>query len=145
LVTGTGIGNFSSKLAFRATAMNVTGSYPAKFAYINDDFKLNHLDLYAYYFAGKDDFHSVVNSPDSTYDQLLSEYGLAGLFSFACFYIAFFVQKLTRNASTIPLILLMLGVFFIEYWFEHLSVIVFFELLLFVNIKEITEKKIETA
>ena len=144
LFTGTGIGNFSSKLAFRATAMNLTGSYPARFAYINDDFKLNHLDLYAYYFAAKDDFHSVVNSPNSTYDQLLSEYGLAGLLSFAFFYIAYFVAKLKRHSTAIPLIIFMLGVFFIEYWFEYLSVVIFFELLLLLNIKETSTIKFET-
>lgn len=145
LATGTGIGNFSSKLAFRATAMNVTGSYPARFAYINNDFRVNHLDLYAYYFAGKDDYHSVVNSPNSTYDQLLGEYGLAGLLGFLWLYIGFFVKKVRRHTAAIPLILLMLGVFFIEYWYEHLSVVIVFELLLFLNIKEITDQKIETA
>jgi hypothetical protein len=145
LFTGTGVGNFSSKLAFRATAMNLTGSYPARFAYINDDFKLNHLDLYAYYFAGKDDFHSVVNSPNSTYDQLLSEYGLAGLLSFVFFYIAFFVTRLKKRSTAIPLIIFMLGVFFIEYWFENLSVIIFFELLLLLNIKETIVIKFETT
>ena len=145
LATGTGIGNFSSKLAFRATAMNVTGSYPARFAYINNDFRVNHLDLYAYYFAGKDDYHSVVNSPNSTYDQLLGEYGLAGLLGFLWLYIGFFVKKVSRHTAAIPLILLMLGVFFIEYWYEHLSVVIVFELLLFLNIKEITDQKIETA
>jgi O-antigen ligase len=145
LLTGAGIGNFSSKLAFRATAMNLTGNYPVRFAYINDDFKLNHLDLYAYYFADKDDYHSVVNSPNSTYDQLLSEYGLAGLFSFLIFYIAFFVTKLKRHSVAIPLVMFMLGVFFIEYWFEHLSVVIFFELLLLLNIKETIAIKFETT
>lgn len=145
IITGTGIGNFSSKLAFRATAMNLTGSYPARFAYINDDFKLNHLDLYAYYFAGKDDYHSVVNSPNSTYDQLISEYGLAGLMSFVFFYILFFVKKLKKYSAAIPVMIFMLGMFFIDYWFENLSVVILFELLLFVNIKQTSIRKIETA
>ena len=136
LLTGNGMGNFSSKLAFRATAMNLTGSYPARFAYINEDFKLNHLDLYLYYFTDKDDYHSVMNSPNSTYDQLLSEYGLAGLISFAIFYISFFARQLKKHSAAIPLILFMIGAFFMEYWFEQLSVVVFFELLLFFNIKE---------
>lgn len=145
LFAGNGIGNFSSKLAFRATAMGFTGSYPQQFAYINQDFRSNHLNLYLYYFTGKDDYHSVVNSPDSTYDQLLSEYGLAGLFSFACFYLAFFAKRIRRHSWAIPLLLFMSGVFFIGYWFEHLSVVVLFELLLFLNIKETTETKFETA
>jgi hypothetical protein len=142
LLTGNGIGNFSSKIAFRATAMNLTGSYPARFAYINNDFESNHLDLYLHYFTDKDDYHSVMNSPNSTYDQLLSEYGLAGMISFVLFYILFFAKQVKKNSFAIPLILFMLGVFFIEYWFEHLSVVIFFELLILLNIKETTVNKI---
>lgn len=141
IFTGTGIGKFSSKLAFRATAMNLTGGYPAKLVYINDDFKSNHLDLYLFYFTDKDDYHSVMNSPNSTYDQLLSEYGLAGLLSFVIFYLVFFAKQVKKHAAAIPLILFMLGAFFIEYWFEQLSVVIFFELLLFINIKETTVNK----
>ena len=141
IFTGTGIGKFSSKLAFRATAMNLTGGYPAKLVYINDDFKSNHLDLYLFYFTDKDDYHSVMNSPNSTYDQLLSEYGLAGLLSFVIFYLVFFTKQVKKHAAAIPLILFMLGAFFIEYWFEQLSVVIFFELLLFINIKETTVNK----
>lgn len=141
IFTGTGIGKFSSKLAFRATAMNLTGGYPAKLVYINDDFKSNHLDLYLFYFTDKDDYHSVMNSPNSTYDQLLSEYGLAGLLSFVIFYLVFFAKQVKKHAAAIPLILFMLGAFFIEYWFEQLSVVIFFELLILLNIKETTVNK----
>lgn len=136
LVTGAGMGNFSSKLAFRATAMKIAGGYPGKVAYINDDFKTNHLDLYLYYFTGRAELHSVTNSPNSTYDQLLSEYGLAGLFSFAFFYISFFWKKLISRSYGVPVLLFMLSAFAIDYWFEQLSVVVFAELLLLVNIKE---------
>ncbi|MEO6541425.1 MAG: hypothetical protein ABIN74_10555, partial [Ferruginibacter sp.] len=137
LITGTGVGNFSSKLAFRATSMKVTGSYPQKYSYIHEDFKSNHLDLYVYYFANKDGYHSIINSPNSAYDQLMAEYGLMGIFSFIFFYIAFFVKQLSKQAYAVPLCLFFLGALFIEYWFEQLSIIILFELLLFLNIKEI--------
>lgn len=137
ILTGAGAGNFSSKLAFRATSMKVAGGYPAKFAYISDDFRNNHLDLYLYYFTGKDDYHSIINSPNSTYDQLLGEYGLLGLVSFVIFYLVFFIKRVKKSSYAIPLFLFMLGAFGIEYWFEQLSVVIFFELLLFLNIKEI--------
>lgn len=136
ILTGAGLGNFSSKLAFRATCMNLSGGYPLRFAYINEDFKANHLDLFLFYFTDKDDYHSVMNSPNSTYDQLLSEYGLTGLISFAFFYIGFFVRQMKLRSLAVPVILFMLGAFFIEYWFEQLSVVVFFELLVLLNIKE---------
>ncbi|MBL0183797.1 MAG: hypothetical protein IPP96_16520 [Chitinophagaceae bacterium] len=145
LLTGTGTGNFSSKLAFRATAMKLTGGYPASLAYISNDFRSNHLDLYLYFFTNKDDYHSIVNTPNSTYDQLLSEYGLAGLISFVGFYMAFFLKQLRKRSYAIPLFLFMTGAFFIDYWFEQLSVVVFFELLVWLNIKEESNKKINEA
>lgn len=146
LLTGTGAGNFSSKLAFRATAMKVAGGYPEKYAYSSKEFRSNHLDLYLFFFTRKDDYHSIVNSPNSTYDQLLSEYGLAGLVSFIGFYVIFFMKQINMRSYALPLFLFMAGAFFIDYWFEQLSVVVFFELLLWLNIKEASNKKInETA
>jgi hypothetical protein len=86
----------------------------------------------------------VANSPNSTYDQLISEYGLAGLISFMGFYILFFLKRLKKHSVAIPLFIFMLGAFFIEYWFEHLSVVILFELLLLINIKETGAIKFET-
>jgi len=137
-LTGTGMGNFSSKLAFRVTGMKVAGGYPEKYVYINEDFKENHLDLYLFYFTNTDDLHSVANSPNSTYDQLLGEYGLAGLLAFAFFYVLYFWKRIKKASYAMPLLIFMVGAFFIEYWFEQLSVVVFFELLMMLNIKETT-------
>lgn len=139
LLAGTGVGNFSSKLAFRATGMNVAGGWPEKYVYINEEFKKNHLDLYLFYFAGPDDLHSIINSPNSTYDQLVSEYGLLGIAAFAFFYIGYFIRRIKLTTYTISLMLFMLGAFTIEYWFEQLSAVVVFELLLLLNIKENTQ------
>ena len=135
-ITGTGIGNFSSKLAFRVTGMKVAGGYPEKYVYINEDFKVNHLDLYLFYFTSPDDLHSIANSPNSTYDQLIGEYGLVGLLAFAFFYALYFKKRIKNRSYALPLLIFMLGTFFIEYWFEQLSVVVFFELLILLNIKE---------
>jgi hypothetical protein len=138
--TGTGPGNFSSKLAFRATALKIGGGYPDKYVYINPDFKKNHLDLYLYYFAKSDTLHSLTNTPNSVYDQLLSEYGLLGLVSFIFFYLGYFASRYSDLSYGIPLLLLMAGLFFTDYWFEQLSVVVLFELLLLLNIKETANK-----
>lgn len=137
ILTGAGMGNFSSKLAFRATAMKIGGGYPARFAYINDDFRINHLALYSYYFTGRDGLHSIINSPNSTYDQLLSEYGILGLLCFPLFYVTFFRKILKHRSYGLSMLLFMLGAFAIDYWFEQLSVVVFLEFLLLVNIKEL--------
>jgi hypothetical protein len=81
-----------------------------------------------------------VNNPASVYDQFISEYGLAGLLAFFIFYIGFFLKSAKRLSYSIPLILLLSGIFFFDYWFEQLSIVVFFELLLFLNIKEGIQK-----
>lgn len=140
IITGTGIGNFSSKLAFRTTGLNIAGGYPQKYIYLNPAFVSNHLDLYLKYFTKEDGRHSIVNNPNSVYDQLLSEYGLLGLGAFVIFYLGFFISKLKTAAYGIALIIFLSAIFFVDYWFEQLSIVVFFELLFFLNLKE--EQKI---
>lgn len=135
IITGTGIGNFSSKLAFKATGLNITGGYPQRFIYRNDAFVKNHLDLYLYFFTQDDGSHSIINNPNSVYDQLIGEYGFAGLLAFFIFYIGYFIKYKKQLTYGIPMLLLLSGFFFVDYWFEQLSVVVFFELLMFLNIK----------
>ncbi len=136
IFTGLGIGNFASKLAFRTTSMKVAGGYPKRFTYISDAFRSNHLDLYLFYFTNKDDFHSMAHSPNSTYDQVVSEYGLVGFAAFVFSYLLFFIKRIKRNTYAVPLFLFMLGTFFTDYWFEQLSVVLFFELLILLKHKE---------
>lgn len=141
IVAGLGTGNFSSKLAFRTTGLDISGSYPRKLIYINDAFISNHLDLYLYFFTKKDGAHSIINNSDSVYEQLLSEYGLLGLFAFFIFYLGFFLKRMKQLTYGIPLLFLLTGIFFVGYWFEQLSIVVVFELLLFLNIKEEVKKR----
>jgi len=136
IITGSGTGNFSSKLAFKTTGLNISGGYPQKFIYINEPFLKNHLDLYLSYFTKPDGFHSVANNPNSVYDQLLSEYGLLGLLAFFIFYVGFFLKNFRKLTYGIPLVVFLSGIFFVDYWFEQLSIVVFLELLLFLNLKE---------
>lgn len=136
LLTGAGIANFSSKLAFRATGLKVAGGYPAKFVYVHPDFLHNHLRLYLDYFSKDAELHSFTNSPNSVYDQLLGEYGLIGIGCFVLFYLGYFIQKKTRRGYGLPLLLVLLGAFIAEYWFEQLSIVILFELLMLINKKE---------
>ena len=140
IISGTGTGNFSSKLAFKTTGLNIAGGYPQQFIYINEPFLKNHLDLYLSYFTKPDGFHSIANNPNSVYDQLLSEYGLLGLSAFIIFYLGFFLKNFKKLSYGIALIFFLSGIFFVDYWFEQLSIAVFFELLLFLNMKEEAEK-----
>lgn len=136
ILTGNGIGNFSSKLAFRSTALKISGGYPVAFAYTNSFFLSNHLDAYLSYFSRNEGLRSVSNTPNSVYDQLWSEYGIAGLIAFVLFYAGYFLRYYKQLTYGISLLLFMAGIFFLDYWFEQLSVVVFFELLLLLNIKE---------
>jgi hypothetical protein len=136
IAMGMGMGNFSSKLAFRAAGLGFAGSYPHKFTYINHDFLVNHLDIYLNYFSKWSGMHSLTNSPFSVYDQLIAEYGLIGLVVFVIWYLGFFAKHYKKLTYGTPILIVLLLVLFTDYWFEQLSVMVFFELLLLVNIKE---------
>ena len=136
MISGIGMGNFSSKLAFRATGLNFSGGYPQRLAYINPFFMANHLDIYLNYFSKNPELHSLTNSPFSVYDQILSEYGLLGLAALAVFYFWFFARHYKKLSYGIPLLCFVAAIFFIDYWFEQLSVLIMFELMLFLNIKE---------
>ena len=135
-LTGDGIGNFSSKLAFRASSLGLAGGYPKKYNYINPDFLSNHLDIYLNFFSKNSDTHSFINTPNSVYDQLLAEYGLVGVAGFLIWYLWYFLKQYKNLTYGLPIIVVLMAVFFIDYWFEQLSIILFFELLLLLNIKE---------
>jgi len=136
LIAGCGPGNFSSKLAFRASNLGFSGGYPARYVYISRDFLVNHLDLYLNFFSRRAEFHSLINSPFSVYDQLIAEYGVLGLLAFILFYAGFFAKHWRRLTYGLPLLVFTFIVLSVDYWFEQLSVIVFFELLLLLDIKE---------
>lgn len=139
IITGTGIGKFSSKLAFRATGLQIAGGYPKNFAYTDPDFLNNHLRLYLDYFSKDMALHSVVNSPNTVYDQLIAEYGVLGVLAFLLLYLGFYVKHLKKLKYGWPLLLLLLGAFGVDYWFEQLSIVIVFELLMLLDIKETKE------
>ena len=140
LFAGTGMGNFSSKLAFRATGLGFAGGFPKKYIYINRDFIANHLDIYLSFFSKQTGYHSLTNSPFSVYDQLFAEYGFLGVAAFLIYYLGYFIKHYKVLTYGIPVLLLLIAILFIDYWFEQLSVLVLFELVLLINIKENSER-----
>ncbi|WP_139235610.1 hypothetical protein [Mucilaginibacter polytrichastri] len=136
ILTGDGMGNFSSKLAFKATDLGMAGGYPARYTFISHDFLSNHLDVYLNFFSRRTGMHSIINSPDSVYDQLLGEYGIAGLVLFALCYVGYFLKQYRYLSYGLPLLLFIGCVFFTDYWFEQLSIVVLAELLLLADIRE---------
>lgn len=136
---GAGVGDFSSKLAFKATGLNIAGGYPAKWVYCNPAFLNNHLALYTHFFTQTAQSHSVVHNPASVYDQLLAEYGLFGFIMFLLFYVVYFLKDIKKITYGLPLLALLLAAFMVDYWFEQLSIVVLFELMMFIDIKEQTQ------
>ena len=136
LITGTGIGNFSSRLAFRATGLQIAGGYPKKYVYTNPAFLSNHLALHLSYFSGDAEKHSLINSPDSVADQLVSEYGIAGIVAFILFYFTFFFKLSLKERAGFPLLIFSCGCLLVGYWFEQLSIMILFELLMLMHRKE---------
>lgn len=134
---GAGMGHFSSRLAFKTTALDIAGGYPVGKRFIDPFFKDNYLFLYLYYHTHDEGQHSMVNKPDSVYGQLLSEYGLIGLLVFGIFYVAFFLKGSRGLTYGLPILLLMGMAFFTEYWFEQLSIVILFELLLLLDKKKL--------
>lgn len=136
ILLGDGAGNFSSKQAFRASGLGFSGGYPHRYVYISREFLTNHLDIYLNFFSKRVGLHSLTNSPNSTFDQLFAEYGIMGLAIFIIGYLGFFFKQYQLLTYGFPILLLMIAGFFVEYWFEQLSVVVLFELMLFLDIKE---------
>lgn len=136
ILSGTGIGNFSSKLAFRATGLNIAGSYPPAFSYVNAAFHTNHLQLYLQYFSEDAEKHSLLNSPDSAADQLLAEYGMLGILSFLLLHVGYFWKNTTTSKYALPLFMVLAGALLTGYWFEQLSVVIIFEALMLLQIKQ---------
>ncbi len=141
LVIGNGLGNYSSKIAFRAAGIQTSGSYPERFRYVNEDFKDGALFVYLDYASRDSSYHSVTNLPYSFYIQLLGEYGVVGCLCFLLFYLGYFLKQCRKRSYAIPVLLIMIGVFAVDYWFEQLSVVFMFEVFLLLDLKE----KRETA
>jgi hypothetical protein len=135
-IFGSGIGNFSSKLAFMASGVHALGTYPRKYEYISPDFKYNHFQTYLFYKHSDASKHSVLNFPFAVYNQLLGEYGLTGVILFAVFYLGYFIRRYPRISYGRYLIISLLCFFVMEYWFELFSLVVIFELFILLNIKE---------
>ena len=144
IISGNGIGQFSSKLAFRATGMQLSGGYPERFTFINEDFRNNHLNLYLEYFSKDMEIHSLLNTPDSVYDQLLGEYGVAGLLVFGAFYLGYFLLGTRKRNYSLPLFILLLITFLSGYWFEQLSIVIIFEVMMLLNMKETNENSLSS-
>jgi hypothetical protein len=136
LLFGSGVGNFSSKLAFRVSGSGALGTYPKRYQYISPEFRYNHLKTYQFYANMDASRHSVVNFPYSVYNQISGEYGLLGILLFCFGYLWYFISRFRRLSYGRYMLCALMAFFLMEYWFELFSLVIMFELFLLLNIKE---------
>lgn len=142
MIFGAGPGNFSSKLSFRTSGMaTFAGSFPDKFIYMDSLFKSNHLRSYLYYATKDDEKHSILNFPNSVYNQLAGEYGITGLLLFFFFYLGYFIRQHKTLSYGLPILIFMTAVFALDYWFEQLSIVILFEFLLLLDMKKLSKNE----
>ena len=142
LMLGAGIGSFSSRLAFITSGIvddsRVLMAIPK---YENPLFTENHKAIFKYLLFLEDDYHSVTNLPFSWYNELFAEYGVIGAFLFFTFYCGFFLKKIKYLTFGKLLFAIMFAFFFFDYWYQRLSVMVLFELLILLDVKMTLEKE----
>lgn len=136
LPLGVGAGHFSSKLAFRASGLGTDGGYPAKLTFIDPIFQHNHLALFLYYFTKGNKHHSIIHTPFSVYNQVLGEYGFAGVLALLIFYFGFFIRRARKGLYGWLMLGLLAAAFCTDYWFEQLSIVILFEFLWFMDIRQ---------
>lgn len=136
-VFGAGGGKFSSRTAFITGGEYV--SYPDKLIYRSSDFEKNHFPLWNNKILSGDFKDGTANQPFSFYNKIIGEYGLIGMILFIIYLSVFFrkYKKLTYGRLILVAFLFFL---FLDYWFEYFSVVIFFELFLFLDLKNSTEK-----
>jgi len=132
-VFGAGGGKFSSRAAF-ITAGEYVSWYPKNIEYKSSAFKNNHFSLWNNEILSKSFKDGTSNQPFSFYNKIIGEYGLFGMLLFVLFlfYYIKHYKILTYGKILLPLLLVY---FLLDYWFEYFSVIIFFELFLFLDIK----------
>jgi hypothetical protein len=136
---GAGVGNFSSRIAFKATGLEIGGRYPEKYTYLHPYFQHGHLYVYLYYHAQWQINHTAANTPDSTYYQMAGEYGVVGICLFVFLYGGYFLWKTRRSGYALPVVFLMLAAFSVEYWFERVSIVILFEFLVLLDLRTLRE------
>ena len=140
LVMGYGADNFSSKLAFKATNIAIAGKYVDKLAYVSPQFRENHLKLTLRYYLEPISEHSMINFPNSVFNQLLGDYGIIGLALFFILYVGFFLKRFKQLTYGKLLLPLCLAFLLTDYWFESLTILIIFEVMMFIDLAEEDKK-----
>jgi len=140
---GAGTTRFSSLIAQKMSGFDSSRIFMQILPqYASKPYSENHMLLIKVRNEVKDKaLYSTANWPDSLYNQLLGEYGVIGMLMFALFYLGFFVRKISRWSYGLWILAVLLPFAHLNYVFDTLCVMPFFELLMFADIDEHTVKK----
>lgn len=142
-LVGVGIGNFSSKMAIKMTGFKLQGQYPERYRYISRQYFENAFYVHMYFWAKSIPTRSIINYPGSVYCQIGGEYGMIGFAAFMLLYIGYFVKRAwATDKRKLVLILALLLMFFFDYWFEMLTLTIFFELFMLLDLKPNAKKSL---
>ncbi|MGE5106260.1 MAG: hypothetical protein ACM3H8_01855 [Sphingobacteriales bacterium] len=136
---GAGPGNFSSRAAFVFGGEYVSW-LPITMVYRSEAFEHNHFQLWNKEILSHPYQDGTANQPFSIYNQLLGEYGIVGLLVFIFLYIGYYLKKYSSFTYGRYLLVFILLIALMDYWFEYISIMILFEVLMFLQIKEIDEK-----
>ena len=136
LFFGAGAGSFSSRQAFITSGIVEDSRLLMKLPhYETSEFKNNHEAIFKYLMYRDDETHSITNLPFCWYNQMLGEYGLFGALVFVVFYCGYFLKRFRLLSYGKLLLPAMLMFFLFDYWYERLSVVIVFEILMLLDLK----------
>lgn len=140
-IFGAGGGKFSSRTAFM-TSGDYVSWFPQSRVYSSEAFLNNHFTLWNSKLLSKPYKDGTANQPFSTYNKILGEYGFFGLLLLIVFYLYYPIKNYSKLTYGKLIFLAMLSYFILDYWFEYFTVIVFFELFIYLNINSLKVNEI---
>lgn len=137
---GAGTTRFSSLIAQKMSGYDSSRIFMTILPhYASKPYSENHMLLLKVRNEAQDKaLYSTANWPDSLYNQLFGEYGVIGALLFLFFYLGFFAKKIHRWSYGLWILAVLLPFAHLNYVFDTLCVMPFFELLMFADIDEHT-------
>ena len=135
-IFGAGCGNFSSRLAFQFSGRDSSRLFRKLPNYCSGYYFKNNLLVYDIIESLPTEYHSIKHFPNNFLSQLIGEYGLIGLLLFIYFYFYYYYKLNTNKVFFFLFFFTISGYLMLDYLFEFFNVMVFFELLMFINIKQ---------
>lgn len=138
-IFGSGMGNFSSRVAFVADGEYVKW-YPREYLYRSKEFSENHFSLWNANLLMDRTQKGTSNQPFSVYNQMLGEYGMIGFSVLMIYYMGFFFRNFSKLTYSAVLGMLMIGYFTLDYWFEFYSLTIILEMMALYDLKTYADR-----